>query len=94
MIGIPSLFAATFLLLSLAVSLLIKYFVFFEIEPTTLPPSNSIILVNSALFLYSFKEPVITKVNPSQDLEVSSPLSSIGTIQTEIKSLANSIASE
>jgi rhodanese-related sulfurtransferase len=74
MIGIPSLFAATFLLLSLAVSLLIKYFVFFEIEPTTLPPSNSIILVNSALFLYSFKEPVITKINPSQDLGVSSPM--------------------
>ena len=91
MTGIPSLFAATFLALSLVTSLLIKYFVFFEIEPTTLPPSDSIVFINSFLFLYLYREQVITKVKPSQTLLISI-LSSTGTIQIDIKSFANSIA--
>ena len=93
MTGIHSLFAATFLALSLVASLLIKYFVFFEIEPTTLPPSDSMVFINSFLFLYWCREPVITKVKPSQTLLTSISLFSTGTIQIDIKSFANSIAS-
>ena len=76
MIGIFSSLAFAFFPEVEAMLLFTRNAVFADTEPATLPPLASTEALNSALFLYSYTEPVITKVSPSRLLSEDSVLGS------------------